>query len=478
MRKLDANMVVIGGGGTGVAAALTAIEQGITSIVLLEKRAALGGNATMAAGFLFAAGSRHQREAGAEISRDTAFKESMAYHHYKANPRILRTFINTSAETLQWLEDQGVVYEWDGVMNAHRPRDLDSPVGGFDPILKLLAEKFQARGGQILKNTAAKKILREPDGNVTEVIATAKDGEEIQIRTRSIILGPGGFTGNQELLKKYFPLNYDENVYWTDAKPLMGDGIALATSAGASLAEYCALIRENGYSFRTKKRMPNRASMEPCCIWVNAKGERIIGETVAHINASTNALLVQPGKVGFALYDDALIQRIVDRPEWGFEPNRRNLKEVLVEEAKQGEWSKIAERWEEIADWLGADQEVLKATVEEYNVSCGKGHDELFAKDRQYLLPLRKPPFYALKFRPLMIETVGPVKTNVHMEVLDKQGTPIPGLYAGGALTSGWQGDEEHRFGTPLSYALTSGRIAGARAASYLRGNLSVDGKH
>jgi fumarate reductase flavoprotein subunit len=127
----------------------------------------------------------------------------------------------------------------------------------------------------------------------------------------------------------------------------------------------------------------------------------------------------------------------------------------------------VSNSLDDIATWIGADPAVLKATVEEYNGFCDKGRDGLFVKDKEHLIALRKPPYYAVKFRPLMVDTIGPVKINDLMQVLDTQGRPIPGFYAAGVITSGWQGNDYHLFGSALGFSLTSGRIAGENAAAY-----------
>ena len=112
------------------------------------------------------------------------------------------------------------------------------------------------------------------------------------------------------------------------------------------------------------------------------------------------------------------------------------------------------------------------ATIDRYNSFCDRGYDEDFVKEKRHLAPLRTPPYYAVHFRPIWIETVGPVIVNESMEVLDKQDEPIPGFFAAGVITSGW---ESHDYGgTPpgsaMSFTLTMGRIAGENAAKYVLG--------
>jgi fumarate reductase flavoprotein subunit len=474
VRQLEADLVVIGGGGAGMVAALTAIENGITDVIVLEKRFVIGGNSSMAGGFVFAVESHLQKANGVTTTCDEVFKEVMAFHHYdRVNPRIIRAFLNKSGDTIKWLEDRGAPFKW--TAGVHIMKDAKNPFGNFKKVMRLLADKFRSGGGRILTHASARRLQRGQDGSVTGVIAVAKNGEELQIKTRSIMLATGGFTGNRELLRHYFPYYYDEG-YGTDAIPNMGDGIQLAAEAGACLEDHCTLIRETGYSFTRRKNMPVRAFMTEGTIWVNRKGERFADETPSRNNACTNAVLAQPGKCGFALFDDKLVQGIIDSsskadmPAGLPEQKGPDIREAFQAEDKNGEWVKIAGTWEGLAGWIGAEPGTLKRTIDEYNSFCDKGHDDLFAKDKRLLVPLHTPPFYALKFCPLMIDTAGPVRVNERMEVLDRQDKPIPGFYTGGVITSGNWGYDYHLFGSALGYTLSSGRIAGESIVKFLLG--------
>lgn len=127
---------------------------------------------------------------------------------------------------------------------------------------------------------------------------------------------------------------------------------------------------------------------------------------------------------------------------------------------------KIADSLEEIAAWIGIDNAVLERTLDEYNNACDKGRDPIFTKDGRYLMPLRTPPYYAIKCGVDYLDTIGGIKINERMEVLDKQGKPIPGLYAAGIDTGGWVGDTYciRATGTTFAFAINSGRIAGESA--------------
>jgi fumarate reductase flavoprotein subunit len=395
---------------------------------------------------------------------NAAIKETIEFNHYElVDPKLVRVLINESVSTKKWFKDLGI----DTDANSGAP-------GSFGKSLNPLGEKFKSMGGQIMMNTTAKKILRDPSGKVTGVLAADRDGKELSIKAGSVVLASGGFTGNAELLKKYFPY-YSPDIISTEATPTnMGEGIKLAADAGADLADYATLVKENGFSFKTGSAINNRISMS-ASLWVNRRGERFMNETVGHDNESANALLGQPGSVGYAIFDDDQIVAMGTGGRMGggsgAGDQQASIKEKMqAEAAGSSTWLTIGNTWDEIAAWLGADPKVLKATVEEYNSFCDKGVDSALGKEKSALIALRKPPYYALRFGMLMIDTIGPVKINSRMEVLDKDGKAIPGFFAAGAVTSGWQGRDYHLFGSALGLSAAGGRIAGANAAGYAAG--------
>jgi fumarate reductase flavoprotein subunit len=216
---------------------------------------------------------------------------------------------------------------------------------------------------------------------------------------------------------------------------------------------------------------------EPNSIWVNKRGERFIDETVGFNHfESANPVYRQPDKISYTLFDAKIIHNIMEK---GFVkglgltyvPGARipDLDKKLQAEAGKGR-VKISDSWGEIADWIGAAPEVLKATIAEYNSSCEEGYDKVLAKDPRYLESLNKPPYYAIKSCLRLISTIGGIKINHNMEVLDNGDNPIQGLYAGGVDVGGWS---SHTYNVILSgkafgFAVNSGRIAGENAARYV----------
>jgi fumarate reductase flavoprotein subunit len=130
-----------------------------------------------------------------------------------------------------------------------------------------------------------------------------------------------------------------------------------------------------------------------------------------------------------------------------------------------------ADSVEELAEKMGIEPALLRATVDQYNASCANHHDELFAKDRKYLRPLSGPRYYAVKGRTVFLGTMGGIKINENVEVVDKNDAAIPGLYAGGFDAGGMYGDSypiKGSSGLASAFALASGRIAGRNILKYL----------
>jgi fumarate reductase flavoprotein subunit len=147
-------------------------------------------------------------------------------------------------------------------------------------------------------------------------------------------------------------------------------------------------------------------------------------------------------------------------------------KAISVRPAKTGTpFVKISDSWEQIADWIGVGSGTLKQTIEEYNTACHTGHDPVFAKDRRYLMRFATPPYYAIRCNVHYIDTVGGIKINERMEVVSKEGRPLPGFYAAGIDTGGWIGDtyDTRTSGTTFAFAINSGRIAGENAVAFLK---------
>jgi fumarate reductase flavoprotein subunit len=479
--NMQTDIVVIGGGGSGLAAALSAAESKVR-VIVLEKRHSLGGNTAMAQAF-FAAESPAQRRMSIDAPRDTLFRMAMDYSHWRINPRIMRAFINLSGDTVRWLEEKGL--EIDRIPNYPPKvviRTFHFPKGGGKKVIDLLTKGCEELGVRFLKRTSAKKILIDDMGKFTGVIADY-GGQEIQINAKCLVIATGGFGGNKELIRQYCP-DYSDEIR-SMGVPNMGDGLLMAREIGA-LEEGMGTLQYQGPIFEGA-RNARGIGMEPDTVWVNNKGERFTDETTAENHfESVNAILQQPHKVSYTLFDERIKQNIIERIKNGFIPYRGlsyhanrelspELSDELNIESVKGRVC-ITDSWEVMARWIEARPETLIATINAYNEACNRGYDEVFNKDRRYLVPLSTPPFYGLRCYPVFLSAEGGIMINHRMEVLNRNYNPIVGVYAVGNDASGWEPRDHYNAilsGHAFGFALNSGRIAGQNAAnSILNGAL------
>jgi fumarate reductase flavoprotein subunit len=470
-RNLETQVVIVGGGGAGMAAAIAAKETG-AEVILLERRRSFGGNSAKAGG-IFAAESHLQRRRRLDVRRDTCFREAMNFSHNRANPRPFRAFINKSADTIKWLESMGLKFH---DVPPYFPGQVliswHCPKAGGRAIVNTLARHCKTLGIKMIPRAKVTGLMRDDGGNITGLIARYQR-EPLRVSAVSIVLASGGFAGNIEMLKKYAQY-YHENINRIGL-PHTGEGILMAMEAGAA-TEGLGTLHMTGPTF-PPSRILSGLSLEPNTIWVNKKGVRFTDEgTGIKSFEAVNAQIRQPEMLSFTLFDTGIKQYLADN---GFTKGMGSLYKMakvkaaswlneLEEQGRKGN-IKISGSWEEIADWAGLDARILKNTIEEYNAVCEKGYDPVFGKDRAYLKPLRTPPFYAMKSRPGMLTTMGGIRINEHMEVVDSNDDPIPGLFAGGADTGGWEPDTYNinLSGSTFGIAVNSGRIAGESAARY-----------
>jgi fumarate reductase flavoprotein subunit len=216
-------------------------------------------------------------------------------------------------------------------------------------------------------------------------------------------------------------------------------------------------------------------------LFVNPQGLRYCDESIEmNFTFGVNAIARLREKYSYSVFDEAIKRDMIERGimigvGMAVPPGTRLTKldeELKVTLPKNESNVFVADSIEGLAQKLSINRDTLTATVREYNGYCVKCRDELFAKNRKYLQPLREPPFYAVKSVVGFISTLGGIKINHKMEVVDTEEKPIPGLYAGGNDTGGLYGDsyDVYAAGGTLGFALTSGRIAGRNALEYING--------
>jgi fumarate reductase flavoprotein subunit len=472
------DVVVIGSGAAGLGAAATLAESG-AGVVVFEKQRSLGGTSNFFHG-TFAVESEMQRANYITYTRDQAFKNIMEYSHWRANPRLVRAIVDQSAGTIDWLIKAGVEFIDVTINMPDAQRTYHRIKGRGEAVVKALASKAREKKTILAPGTTVKRILKTGD-RISGVIAEA-DGEEVQVSAQVVIVAAGGYANNKEWIKKYAGFDLGANLLPMGNVDKTGDGIRMAWESGAAEAGMgiVELLRTGpvGPGFNMGDHIEN-AVVQPD-LWVNQQGERFCDETVAFYDTESGAVNArQTNGLTFSLFDDSIKQRMMEKGvekimTMDFPPGSRtvNLDKELKAAIERGSQEVFAaDSIEALAAKIGADPAILKATIEEYNAFCRKGHDDLFAKDPKYLWPLIGPRFYALKARTLFLGTLGGIKINHNTEVLDKKDKVIPGLYAGGYDAGGLYGDGyciKAASGLSSAFALNSGRIAGKNALKYL----------
>lgn len=454
----EASLVIIGGGGAGAAAALAAAESGVRNIVLLEKRSGLGGTSALASG-IFACESPVQARLKIVADRDDLFRRAMDWHHWRqVDPKVVRAFVNRSGDTVRWLEGKGIEFQLIRFYPDQVPLLQHNAVGKGGRIVKTMADEAREKGVTIVTNAAVREILRDEAGKVRGV-RVEQAARESGIMAPAIVIATGGFAGNPALLQRFCPA-YSPNLVLSGL-PLTGDGLLMAEQAGAAIADFATVLKEgprldpHGWPLQHFER-------DPLALWVNRNGERFIDETMGyHIFESVNGLLAQPGGVSYALFDAVILDIFrVKMPE---------IDTVLEDEIQKGRVLRAASL-PEMAKQIGCEAATLEATVARYNDLCGRGYDKDFSKEHRYLKAIASPPYYAIKGLCTFLDTIGGVIINERMEVLGPNGSPLPGLYAAGTVTSGWESEVycSELSASAFGFAVNSGRIAGENAAGFI----------
>lgn len=480
------DLVVIGGGGSGKSAALTAAQGGL-SVALLEKLPETGGTSIYAEGTCaFESSEVKARKVpdhpGAHFpTKEEGFRRYMEYSHHRANPDVVRMQVENTAETIHIFKSMGITYTDVTIYAYDQPTELYTfhrPEGLGARCQEILLRACINNGVDIFTATPAKKILLE-GGRVAGVLATDSDGNEMRIACKAVVLASGGFGNNPELVEKYsWHRRTAKYTYQCVPTQNTGDGLRMALEAGADTDSLGAVMVIPCARTKTLTSHVSGAGSQPV-LWVNKTGRRFADEKVAMSFADAgNTIAKQPEGVVYAIIDADTVQHLMkngsDIGLGDFIPYHMKL-DRLQAELDQDVADGIAwkgDSIEALAKAMGLDPRVLVETVMEYNAACDKGHDPLFYKSAAFLRPVRKGPFFAINMAPSVLVSDGGIRVNGNLQVTDKDYRPIPGLYAVGNEASGLYGDTYNLDvpGTANGFAHASGRVAARHAIRAIKG--------
>lgn len=485
------DIAIVGGGLSGLSAALTAAEAGASAVVL-EKLPSLGGAGNFPEGSL-GVGTRLQKKLGIKTTTTDVFKAAIDFHHWRANAGVLRTLINESGSTIDWLEDNGVKFK--GIKTMFPPEKSlqiwHIYEGHGAAVVKTLSSNFEKKGGKILTESPVQRLIFNTEGKVSGVVAKNADGETITVNAKSVILATGGFASNKAMLDKYVPDSSApgmvEKVMYRG--PIVdgrtGDGINMALTAKAGLAGMDTLAGNSPYlpyepaihQFNGPDYLKQtRAALSQPFLWVNRHGERFYNESAGSSFSDVYNAMTSNGGVMYSVFDEAMKQRMIaSGPLIPFNaivvPGQKMtaLDEGLRKGAEMG-FAFKADTLDELAKKIGVPAAALKGSVKQVNEFAAKKSDPEFGRKPEHLVRFNteKGPYYALKGIRAFFLTLGGVQVNRNMQAMTVNGDVIPGLYVTGQDIGGLYDSTYDLLaeGSASSFALSSGRIAARHIAN------------
>jgi fumarate reductase flavoprotein subunit len=483
VENLQVDVIIVAAGAAGLAAAVSAAQNGL-SVIVFEKNAITGGTANRGMGPL-GIESRHTRARLLQPTQDEAFKAFMDYTHWRVDAKLVRAFLNKSGDTIHWLESLGVefvepaTYFTGSFQTWHLVKPEIGPPGpgSAATMMKILTKKAIGLGVEIRLECSVQQILKEND-IIIGVKAIDKMGNIIEARSKAVLVATGGFGNNPEMVQKYAHFEMEKDIYPFRIPGITGDGIRMAWEVGAQKTE---MSMELIYGMPDPLNVPptlHEACRQPHLL-VNYWGERFLNEAVMpNVTFTANAITLQKDKTAFLIFDESILEKMIK----DFDTRNRvfphtcfaNAHTTIENYLKSGKGNFYrADSIEELAKQTGIQTEGLYKTIETYNSYCKKGYDELFNKESKYLRPIKKSKFYAARHFPSAYGSAGGIKINEKTEVIGQNWLPIKGLYAAGTDACSIYGDSYPFIfpGTSMGFALNTGRIAVENIVKHLKNN-------
>jgi fumarate reductase flavoprotein subunit len=453
----DVDIVIVGAGGAGLSAAITASDEG-ASVLVVEAADQVGGATALAGGSFMAAGTAQQAAAGyADDSADEFYDYYMTFNRWDADPAVVRRFCVRAEPTMRWLERLGVEFLPGNLYRAGLERSPRShrPTGGGLAIVQALRAACAARKVEIALGNRVDGLVIEDD-RVTGVQARGED-----LTASSVILTTGGFGANADMIDAQYPdAARGGGDIWSPAPATcVGDGIALAEKAGAGTTgrNHGELLLTPGFGRDLEPFVPG------WLVYATEDGRRFVNELAPH--TVITPLVLARGDTCWVVFDDAACRSAAPPPDarWGA---GSWVADTLLAEAERGRVARAA-TIAGLAGLTGMDPIALNATVHRYNADCAAGADTQFFKDPEAIKPISTPPFYAVRMRPSVVAVTGyGLRTDPDARVLRAaDGVPVPGLYAAGEVSGSVLGAQYVGGGNAVGSALIFGRIAGRTAA-------------
>lgn len=445
------DFLVLGGGAGGLAAGVQARQAG-ADVLIVEAAGVTGGSAARSGGKLMAPGTKWQEAVGIYDSPDMLFDYMMEQSKGQADPKKIRFFCDRAYENLLWLEKCGwkcqdvepiheSIVPW-RVYNSEGGHYMSAGQGGH--ITYAMHQEYERLGGEIIFNCSLKELIFE-DGAVKGAICQYAGGGTLTVRANNVLLATGGFASNREKIETLYP---QMKGYFTDVpKTNVGTGIDAGVAVGAR--EYISPGVQVNYM-----------SLTPALVGINEEAGLIVDATGRRVVNEWSYQYV----VGDAL------MRSKSNHGWYISCGNETYDSVVKAFATgpiAGTPDIFADSLEELAEKMGVEVDVLKATVERYNELSEKGNDDDFGKPARFMFPIKGPKYAAFYYTPCITVTFGGLVTDLCGRVLDKEDKPIPGLFSTGETSpTGIYGTIYPGCGTSIGAAVLWGRVAAKMATN------------
>ncbi len=480
----QADVIIVGAGGAGLAAAIAAADEGAESIIIVEKLGKTGGSLNFTSGSMSGAETIIQELDGIEDTKESYIEDILSNGAQLGDRELIEIFVDEDVDAIQWLWDHGLSeytfseqngkksvfapeHQLYSIQRTYKPKAMD-PANYKSAVHEILDKEIAGYDNITIDYyTEITELVGNEKGQVLTAVGYNSDTKKTVAykADKGIVMATGGYSGNPKMMGKY--AEYGENYLVGGADSADGKGIRIMQNAGAAVDEeklaYIPTFPMGLEYSEGKGAIGDVYMWKAGGIYVNQEGKRFINETLDEVVPRETALEEQTGAVQYNIFTDKIVEDLKAAKaafmwEYYYEPEQ-GIGHKLIQSA---------DTLEELAGIIGVPADTLAETVKAYNEAVEAGGTDEFGRDfsgtpTAYSVAVNKiegDKYYAVPIKALVVMTLGGVTVNHDMQVVDESGNPIPGLYAAGEVVGGIWG----RFvsgGTGVMGPVVFGRITG-----------------